>query len=154
MAFHPAYWDTPVKNSSRRFNYYNWNASGRAEAAKHITSDTRDQPRPEEPIELEPAIRFVTEPGGMILFAAAHLHSTVPNKSGRTRYSIDYRTVDIRDAAAMRGAPNVDSQCKGTSIRDFRRGSDTQRAPEALASLYDPNGPEEGVAVFQPATTE
>jgi hypothetical protein len=151
MAFHPAYWERPVRNGSRRFNYYQWNAAGRAEAARHITSDTRDQPRPEEPVELEPAIRFVTEPGGMILFSGAHLHSTVPNTSGVTRYSIDFRTVDINDAKARHGARNVDSECTGTSLRDFRRATDLERAPEAIAALYDPEGPAEGVAVYQPA---
>jgi hypothetical protein len=152
MAFHPGYWDRPVRNSSRRFNYYQWNALGRVEAAKHITSDTRDQPRPEEPVELEPAVRFVTEPGGMILFSAAHLHSTVPNTSGVTRYSIDFRTIDIEDAKAKRGAPNRDAECTGTSLRDFRRGTDLERIPEAIAALYDPEGPAAGVAVYEPAT--
>jgi hypothetical protein len=150
MAFHPHYWEKPVRNSSRRFNYYQWNAIGRAGAANHIKSDTRDQPKPEEAIQAEPAVRFVTEPGGMILFSGAHLHSTVPNTSGVTRYSIDFRTIDINDAKANRGARNVDWECTGTSLRDFRRGTDLEQVPEEVAALYDPDGPASGVAVYRP----
>jgi len=36
MAFHPRYWEQPIKNGSSSFNYYQWNADGRANAAKHI----------------------------------------------------------------------------------------------------------------------
>ncbi len=46
MAFHPRYWTIPVKNGSAEFNYYEWNAVGRASAASQIKSDTRKQPRP------------------------------------------------------------------------------------------------------------
>jgi hypothetical protein len=150
MAFHPGYWDKPIKNTSRRFDYYRWNAEGRANAATYIDSDPRDQPKPEETIQTEPACRFVTEPGGMILFSAAHLHSTVPNTSGKTRYSIDFRTVDINDVKAVRGASNIDWECTGTSLRDFRRSVDLQQTPEEVAVLYDTRGPTDGVAVYQP----
>ena len=29
MAFHPQYWGTPVRNGSRRYNYYEWNRTSR-----------------------------------------------------------------------------------------------------------------------------
>ena len=48
MAFHPQYWDRPVKNGSSEFNYYQWNATGRAQAATQIKTDTRKQPKPME----------------------------------------------------------------------------------------------------------
>ena len=47
MAFHPYYFDHPLKNGSARYNYYAWNRENRRTAAQHIKSDTRDQPRPE-----------------------------------------------------------------------------------------------------------
>ena len=40
MAFHPRYWSEGVPNGSDDFNYYEWNATGRKEAAKQIRSDT------------------------------------------------------------------------------------------------------------------
>src|SRR6201999_4273907 len=48
MAFHPHYWDKPIKNGSKTFNYYEWNSTSRKDAAKHIKSDTRVQPKAEE----------------------------------------------------------------------------------------------------------
>ena len=150
MAFHPRYWDRPVKNGSSSFNYYEWNAQGRKSAAQHIKADTRKQPRPEEPLELEPQIRIVCPPGGIILFSAAQMHSTVANTSGYARYSIDFRTVNIDDAVAMSGAPNVDSAPVGTSLRDFVRGTDGSPMAEETVRLYDQATPTDGVLVFRP----
>jgi hypothetical protein len=46
MAFHPKYWDTPVKNGSSEFNYYEWNAKHRPAAASNVNGDTRPLPAP------------------------------------------------------------------------------------------------------------
>ena len=51
-----------------------------------------------------------------MLFSAAQLHSTVPNSSGLTRYSIDFRTVHLDDVWNKRGALNIDSACSGTTL--------------------------------------
>jgi hypothetical protein len=151
MAFHPRYWSQAVKNDSNEFNYYEWNRNGRANAASHIKSDTRKQPKPQEPIDLEPEIRVVSEPGGMLLFSAAQLHSTVPNTSGVTRYSIDFRTVHLDDVADERGAPNIDSRSSGTSLRDFVRASDFAPMPDEIALRFDRGCTPDGVLVFKPA---
>jgi ectoine hydroxylase-related dioxygenase (phytanoyl-CoA dioxygenase family) len=148
MAFHPKYWDHPVRNSSRDYNYYRWNKESRGEAAKQIKTDTRKQPQAEEPMELEPQIRLVCEAGGIILFSGACMHSTVPNTSGQTRFSIDFRTVHIDDVVERRGAPNIDSACTGTTLRDFLRGSDQVRLPEEIAALYDEQEPVDGELIY------
>jgi ectoine hydroxylase-related dioxygenase (phytanoyl-CoA dioxygenase family) len=137
MAFHPQYFDRPVRNGSARYDYAEWNRTSRLAAAQHIRSDTREQPRPEEPVELEPQIRVVPEPGGVMMFSGAQLHSTVPNTSGRTRFSIDFRTVNIDDVRARRGARNVDAACTGTTLRDFVCCSDLEAMPEELALDYE-----------------
>jgi hypothetical protein len=149
MAFHPEYWAKPVKNGSSEFNYYEWNSVGRKDASKHITSDTRKQPKPEEPMNLEPQVRVVCPPGGVILFSAAQMHSTVPNTSGRARYSIDFRTVNLADLRAGNAAMNADSHPKGTSLRDFVRGTDGASLPAEVVDQYD-NAPAEGVLVYRP----
>src|SRR5262249_18439909 len=141
-----------IRNGSRSFNYYQWNADGRANAAKHIISDTRVQPHAEEPLELEPQVRLVCPPGGILLFSAAQLHSTVQNTSGLTRYSLDFRSVNIGGLVARRGAPNIDSGPTGTSLRDFRRADDMAPIPEDLVSGYDNDSPQEGILVFEPPT--
>jgi len=150
MAFHPGYWSKAVKNGSSEFNYYEWNSTGRKDAAKHVTSDTRKQPKPEEPMELDPQIRFVPPAGGLVLFSAAQMHSTVPNTSGRARYSIDFRTVHLDEVENMGGAPNVDSAPKGTSLRDFKRASDQSDMPERLVAPYDDEEARVGNLVFTP----
>jgi len=157
MAFHPQYWNQAIVNGSADFNYYEWNSTSRAHAAQHIKSDTRPQPKPLEPVQLDPQIRLVTEPGGCIMFSAAQLHSTVPNTSGRTRFSIDFRTVHLQDLRSRKAAPNVDSEPLGTSLRDFMRGVDLTPLPDDVIQAYDNAPVNEGVLIFSPeriATTE
>jgi hypothetical protein len=152
MAFHPRYFGTAVRNSSADYNYYRWNAESRGQAAAHIGTDTRVQPRPEEEIELEPQIRLVVPVGGVLVFSAAQLHSTVPNTTDVTRFSIDFRTVQIGDVAERRGAQNVDSACTGTTMRDYLRATDMARVPDGLVAMYD-DGTEEtegGELVYAP----
>jgi hypothetical protein len=136
LAFHPQFWATPVPNSSSIYNYYEWNRSNRKSAAGHIKTDTRPQPRPLGALEPDPQLRPVVSAGGAILFSAAQLHSTVPNTCGMVRYSIDFRTVNIEDLKCRLGAPNIDSACTGTTLRDYLRASDFTRIPEEVVALY------------------
>jgi Phytanoyl-CoA dioxygenase (PhyH) len=151
MAFHPAYWSKAVKNGSSEFNYYEWNSVGRKDAAQHIKTDTRKQPKPQEEMELEPQIRVIVPAGGVVLFSAAQMHSTVPNTAGRARYSIDFRTVNLADLHAGVAAPNVDSHPVGTSLRDFVRGNDAAPMPEHVVQKYDNAPAAEGVFVYKPS---
>ena len=137
MAFHPRYWRQPVRNGSHSYNYSDWKRTSRATAAKHIYNDSRQQPHPEEPLEIEPQLTLVPKVGGMILFSAAQMHSTIPNMSGLTRFSIDFRTVHLSDVFAKNGAPNIDSKCTGTNLGDFLRGEDLSPIPRSLVELYD-----------------
>jgi len=138
MALHPRYWAQPVRNSSHTYNYAEWNEKNRFNAAQHIKSDNRVQPRAEEPLELDPQVRIVSRVGGVLVFSGAQLHSTVPNTTGRTRFSIDFRTVNFADASEMRGAPNVDSMCTGTTMNDYLRGTDLAHLPPELIARYEP----------------
>jgi hypothetical protein len=136
MALHPKYWGQPVRNGSNQYNYYKWNLESRHNAAQHVKSDTRIQPHAEEPIELEPQVRLVCNVGGSYMFSAAQMHSTVPNTSNVTRYSIDFRTVHLDDVLQQRGALNIDSACTGTTIGDYQRASDLSHLPSEAIALY------------------
>jgi hypothetical protein len=153
FAFHPKYWDTPIQNSSNEYNHYEWNKTGRANASKEVKADTRKQPKATEPLELRPEFRVVVPPGGLILFSGAHLHSTVPNTSGRSRFSIDFRTAHLDELKSLGGAPNLDRECTGTTLFELRRASDLSPVPEEVIRLYDPNPPEdrEGLVYKPPA---
>jgi hypothetical protein len=137
MAFHPRYWSQPLRNGSRTYNYKRWNAESRYIAASQIGKDTRVQPKPEEEVETKPYVCLLPPPGGTICFSGAQLHSTIPNTTDVTRFSIDFRTVHIDDVWEGRGAPNIDSSCTGTSLGDFLRGSDFERIPQAAVDKYD-----------------
>jgi hypothetical protein len=151
MAFHPQYWSQPVKNSSAEYNYYMWNKLYRGEnVAKLIKEDPRPLPRATEEMELEPQIRLICPVGGVILFSGAQMHSSVPNTSGVTRFSIDFRTIHLDDAVAKRGAPNVDSACTGTTMRDYLRGTDLSRAPDQVVALYEDGSEAHGELMYVP----
>jgi hypothetical protein len=137
LAFHPRYWSEPLVNGSRGYDYAEWNRSSRFAAASQIGVDTRPQPKPEEPVDASGEIRPLCPVGGIVLFSGAQLHASVPNRSGRTRYSIDFRTVHRGDAERGAGAPNVDSACRGTSLGDFLRVSDLARLPQPLIEAYE-----------------
>jgi len=136
MAFYPRYFSHTVHNSSETYNYQKWNELGRTDAASHVRSDSREQPKPKQKIEGQ-GTHLICPPAGMILFSAAHLHETVPNTSGIARYSIDFRTVHLDDVLAHNGARNLDSRCTGTTMRDYLRCMDLQHIPETAAQSYD-----------------
>jgi ectoine hydroxylase-related dioxygenase (phytanoyl-CoA dioxygenase family) len=125
-----------VRNNSDIYNYYEWNRKNRASAARHVRSDTREQPKLQQEIERE-EVRLVCPPGGLIVFSGAHLHETVPNTSGAARYSIDFRTVHLDDVLARRGAVNIDSRSTGTTMRDYLRCADLRHLPEDAVAAYD-----------------
>jgi len=45
-----------------------------------------------------------------------------------------FRTVHYGDVGAGRGAPNIDSECTGTSLGDFLRATDLKHVPEELVA--------------------
>lgn len=137
MAFYPQYWDRPVRNSSCEWNYQLWNETGRRQASQQGTKDTRRQSEALETLELDPDLRLVTPPGGLMIFPAAHLHGTVPNTTDRTRFSIDFRTVHLDELETDTGAPNLDCACTGTTIRDYICGADLSSVPEHIIAWYE-----------------
>lgn len=151
MAFHPRYWSQPVQNSSGGFNYYKWNQESRGpHVATFLKEDPRPLPRATEPLELDPQIRLIVPAGGLILFSCVQMHSSVPNTSGKTRYSVDFRVVNEDDVARREGAPNVDNAATGTTMRDYLRGTDLAHIPEELVALYDDGTGAEGELIYQP----
>jgi hypothetical protein len=58
--------------------------------------------------------------------------------------------VHLDDVVSKGGAPNVDSAPVGTSLRDFRRGTDLAPMPDEVVRAYDNAPVLEGPLVFQP----
>lgn len=155
MAIHPRYWSQPIRNNSGDYNYYEANVMNRgAHVARLVKEEKRILPKPTEPIEMDPQLRLICPPGGMVLFSAAQLHSSVPNTSGVTRFSIDFRVVNREDAAAKRGAPNIDAACTGSNVRDFLRATDLALLPDDVIALYNDGTEDRGVLRYEPQRSE
>lgn len=150
LVFHPRYFDRPVPNNSEQFDAYRWNADGRKNAASYIGSDPRPHPHLQQDLELDRQV-LIGERGSLVLFSAQHLHATIPNTSGRTRFSIDFRTVHRDDILNHVGASCCDSRATGTTLRDFLRSTDLERFPEDIVSAYESGSPsKDGVLIFEP----
>ena len=73
------------------------------------------------------------EPGDMLCFSGAHLHASVPNTSGRARFSVETRTVNIDDMHNDRGAPNVDCAASEMMTTWFRHIEGNSLLADAVA---------------------
>jgi hypothetical protein len=153
MAFHPGFWQLAAENGSRAFDAYEWNRDGRRNAANFIHSDPRPHPHLQG-TEPGTEVRIVGDPGSVLVFSGAQLHSTVPNTSGGTRFSVDFRTVHIHDLIDGDGPENVDSESTGTTLRDFLKVGTYEGLPADLIARYDGGGSADGVLVFDPAALD
>ena len=76
------------------------------------------------------------------------MHPSVPNISGKTSFSIDFRVMNVTDVAAKRDAPVVDEECIGTTLRDFLRVTDLIRISDDLVALYDDVARSDGELIY------
>lgn len=146
MSFDLSSFGQPVPNTSGTFDYYRNNAHRLTTAA---SVGTEQQSRPGA-VDHRPANELVVlpPPGGVLLFSGAQLHTSIPNTSGRARYSIDFRTVDARDLVKGCGAPLVDVHCTGTAIRDFVNVADGTSFDEELVVELFGAPPADAMLVF------
>jgi ectoine hydroxylase-related dioxygenase (phytanoyl-CoA dioxygenase family) len=75
---------------------------------------------------------MIVEPGDLLCFSGAHLHASVPNTSGVTRFSLEARTVNVDDVASRRGAPNLDGQAPRIPLDWFHHIEDEVPLPEVM----------------------
>ena len=61
--------------------------------------------------------------GQLMVFSASHLHQSMPNESGQTRFSLDFRLVWRPDQRKGQGAPNVDNASAGDASTDYMGAS-------------------------------
>jgi hypothetical protein len=122
--FYPDWFDRAVPNNSEAFDYDAWTRHGAAlrigwQSPDHGTTHTY----PGQIGSFDPGreLGFAAAAGDLVMFAGAHFHRTRKNATGRTRFSLDFRTVDLEDHAAGVGAPNADNRSTGCSVRDYVR---------------------------------
>jgi hypothetical protein len=152
MSFDTANFARSVPNDSASFDYYQAN-SDRLTVASQVGTDRRARPRAIDHQASTDTI-VLPNPGSILLFSGANLHTSIPNTTRRARYSIDFRTVDVSDVLSGRGAPMSDVACSGIAIRDFINVDDGRPFEEAtVVSLF--GAPPPGVMLlFDAAAAE
>ena len=149
LAIHPSFFDMPVPNSSETWDFAALKrarktgtpypqlpmvtleaegADGGASGGGGNRLDTSLRQRIEDD-----ACPVVIAPGDVLLFSGAHLHSSVLNFTGKTRFSTEIRMVDAEDFSRGEGAPNVDGRapCRPT---EWFRSMDTRTPLHRVAA--------------------
>lgn len=126
FVFYPDWFAQPVPNNSEAFDYDGWTKHGTQLRIGWQNPDSGlKHTYPGQIGEFNPGreITLSAKAGEVLLFAGAHFHQTRKNCTGRTRFSIDLRTVHLDDHAQGRGAPNVDNRSTGSALVDYVRRS-------------------------------
>ena len=110
MEIWPDYFNRPIPNTSADWDIEALRAAG---GDYPLLPEAARPEAPGEPV--------LIEPGELLCVSGAHLHASRPNRTGRTRISIDLRTVDVSDRS---GAPNADGRTRRTAYDWFHRLSD------------------------------
>jgi hypothetical protein len=151
MGFDLASFARAVPNTSDAFDYYQNNAR-RLTTATGVTREAQARPGA---VDHEAAQELVVlpAPGEVLLFSGNQLHASIPNTSGRARFSVDFRTVDVADLMAGRGASLVDAHCTGTAIRDFINVADESSLDEQAVVEKFGAPPDDAMLVFSAPDT-
>ncbi len=149
MSFDLKSFDREVPNDSAAFDYYK-NNTHRLGTAAQLTREVQARPAAlgHEPVD---DLVVLPAPGAVLLFSGAQLHRSIPNTSGRARFSVDFRTVDVADLKAGRGAPLVDVHCTGTAVRDFHNVADGSAFAEETVTKLFGAPPPDAMLVFSGA---
>ncbi|MEZ6044224.1 MAG: phytanoyl-CoA dioxygenase family protein [Planctomycetaceae bacterium] len=133
--FFPGYFDQSVDNDSEIFDFDAWVAEGQEKRIgwqNKQTGRTAGYPQLRQEVSGE-TIDVVARKGEVLLFSGQHLHQTRKNETGKTRFSLDFRTVQLHDHAAKREPLNVDNRSTGSSLVQFvrpgARGSGVKNVP-------------------------
>lgn len=152
MSFDLENFDRAVSNTSDTFDYYQ-NNTLRLTTATQVKQERQARPSAVDHNPLHDLV-VLPPPGGILLFSGAQLHTSIPNTSGRARYSVDFRTVDARDLLTGRGAPLIDVHCTGTAIRDFLNVADGSAFDEETVTRLFGAPPPDAMLVFTAAEAQ
>ena len=146
FVFYPERFATSVPNDSETFDYDRWVQDGSAlkigwqdraagrQARYPAMTGGADPGKPEcGESELGPALGFSCRRGELLLFSGAHLHATLPQATGRARFSLDFRMAHLGDVAAGLGAPNADNRSTGSAFGDYVGGASPAARAETRA---------------------
>jgi hypothetical protein len=128
FAIYPAAFGAAVPNDSASFDYDVFRATVGFQglAGGGVSAHASETPPPIYPTTSQALdrlgeLRFAARTGDVLLFSGAHLHRPLAHRSGRTRFSVDFRVVHLADHAAGIGAPEVDGEARGSALVDYVR---------------------------------
>ena len=142
MEFYPHGFGAQVENNSGDYDYYvanTWRGNIKSFSGG---KDARVHPAPTHGIGPDDTRLTVVPPlGGIMLFSGDQLHASIPNTSGITRYSIDFRTVDVWSYGATASYYHNFGRLGTTAsvgVYDFKQGDLRSQvsANAALAARY------------------
>lgn len=122
ICFFPGYFRRALPNTTATWSFAEYNAARRA-APSGRRPDYPSAPVPLESPD-EPPVAAAPKAGDLLCFSAAHLHASVPNATGLTRFSVEVRSADPEDIRAGRGAPNADCATPKMILGLFRSPRD------------------------------
>ncbi len=130
MTVFPEYWDKAIDNNTADWSYQEFHRR---------RAEDPDTPYPMLPtcrVEPDPvqAVPVLVDPGDIIAFSGAHLHASVPNRTGVTRISTETRTVSLADLEEDRRAPDLDGAAKGVRYNWFSQVSSGESLSEPVVS--------------------
>ena len=122
FVFYPDRFRASVDNDSEIFDYGDWVRDGwelKIGWQRQRSGVEARYPRAAPGVDGGRSVGFACRAGDNLLFSGAQFHATLPQATGRTRFSLDFRIVDLDDHAAGLGAPNVDNRSRGSSLGDY-----------------------------------
>ncbi len=122
--FYPARFTEEVPNDSEVFEYGAWVRDGwdlKIGWQRRDAGLETHYPGVLGEVDPGPAVGFSCRRGENLLFSGAHFHQTREQATGSTRFSLDFRVVDLADHERGVGAPNVDNRSRGSAVVDYVR---------------------------------
>ncbi len=122
FVFYPERFTAPVDNDSEIFDYTDWVREGwelKIGWQKLAAGTEAAYPHAAPGVDGGRAVGFACRAGDNLIFSGAQFHATLPQATGRTRYSLDFRIVDLDDHAAGLGAADVDNRSRGSALVDY-----------------------------------
>ena len=116
LIFYPDYFSKKIRNSTA-----SWDLNAYLEKRKQNDFSYPSAPELLENLPTDVKVLPITiEPGEILCFSGSHLHSSTKEKSLKTRFSYEIRTVCIEDIESNIQAPNIDCDLKWQFPKIFR----------------------------------
>lgn len=127
----PDYWENPIENDTAGWSYLEFHRRKEEDpnTSYPMLPTCNTEPAPSQ------GVPVVVDPGDIIAFSGAHLHASVPNRTGMTRISTETRTVSILDLKAGRQAPNIDGHAEGVRYNWFSQVSSGETLSDSVSSV-------------------